>query len=130
MSFVPNFMRGNKTCRSVGQGVEHAVNAASLLGRIEDVEWCGSQALGVVGDLKLHSPLLRSPLERGKSVQNVSALEGRVVTPSTSRLQSSLDDAPTLTHPHLAGVEPEAMPGSFHGSGRRSPVRCTQHTAG
>ena len=57
-----------------------------------------SQALVVIGDHQLHpAQAAVGEAARGNSVQKVSASEGPVATPSTSRLPSSFTATATIT---------------------------------
>src|SRR3712207_4181784 len=72
----------------MSQGIAHPMNAAALMGGLEDLRGGGPEPLVVVSNDELDAPQPRSAKERRKAFQNGSASEAPVAIPSTSRRPS------------------------------------------
>ena len=105
----------------MGERVAHEVHAAALPGRAEHLGDRRLDALVRVGDDELHAPAGRAGRAcAGSAVQKVSASEGPMSMPSTSRRPSLLTPTATITatettrplllHLHVGRVDPQVGP--------------------
>ena len=120
--------RGALLGRGVSQGVAHPVNAAPLMGRIEDTARGRPQALVVVGDHQLHAaqaPIGEAAQELGPERLGLGGAGGdaqnlalAVVVHGDGDYHRSADDPPALAHLHIGRVEPEVGPCALKRSGQ------------
>jgi hypothetical protein len=81
----------------MSQRIAHEVHAAPLPGGVEDLADGGLDALMGVGDNQLDAAQSAAASLRRNAVQNVSASEGPMSMPRTSRRPSLLTPTPTIT---------------------------------
>jgi hypothetical protein len=126
----------------MGQSVTHPVYTAALKRGMEDLRGGRTRAFVVIGDDQLDAAQAAISKERRKPFQNVSASEGPVATPSTSRrlvgVHSHSDyrcrgyDTAAVTRLHISWIDPEVGPFALKRSGKEGihpPVDLLDQTA-